>query len=87
MLAFARAVGETMVVLIAAGGQANGSFNPLEPVLTMTAFIGQTGLGDVPTGSIEYKTIFAVGLTLFAMTLVVNFVSIRLVRRFREIYE
>ena len=53
----------------------------------MTAFIGATGTGDVPTGSIEYKTIFAVGLTLFVFTLVMNMVSIRLVRRFREIYE
>ncbi len=87
VLAFARAIGETMIVLIAAGGQPNLSFNPLEPVLTMTAFIGATGLGDVPTGSIEYKTIFAVGLTLFVMTLAVNMVAIRLVRRFREVYE
>jgi len=53
----------------------------------MTAFIGATGQGDVPTGSIEYKTIFAVGLTLFAITLVMNTISIRLVRRYREIYE
>jgi phosphate transport system permease protein len=53
----------------------------------MTAFIAATGAGDVPTGSIEYKTIFAVGLTLFAMTFVMNLISIRLVRRFREVYE
>jgi phosphate transport system permease protein len=56
-------------------------------VQTMTAFIGATGQGDVPTGSIEYKTIFAVGLTLFLMTLVLNLISIRLVRKFREVYE
>jgi phosphate transport system permease protein len=55
--------------------------------MTMTAFIAGTGSGDVPTGSIEYKTIFAVGLTLFAITLVLNIISIRLVRRFREVYE
>jgi phosphate transport system permease protein len=53
----------------------------------MTAFIGATGNGDVPTGSIEYKTIFAVGLTLFVITLAMNLVSIRLVRKYREIYE
>ena len=53
----------------------------------MTAFIGATGIGDVPTGSIEYKTIFAVGLTLFAFTLVMNLIAIRLVRKWREVYE
>jgi phosphate transport system permease protein len=56
-------------------------------VETMTAFIASTGQGDVPTGSIEYKTIFAVGLTLFVATLVMNIVSIRLVRKYREVYE
>jgi phosphate transport system permease protein len=87
VLAISRAVGETMIVLIAAGGQANFTFNPLDPVLTMTAFIGATGQGDVATGTIAYKTIFAVGATLFVMTLVMNLISIRLVRRFREVYE
>ena len=87
VLAFSRAIGETMIVLIGAGGRPNLTFNPTEPVQTMTAFIGATGQGDVPTGSIEYKTIFAVGLTLFVITLVINMVAIRLVRRFREIYE
>jgi phosphate transport system permease protein len=87
VLAISRAVGETMIVLIAAGGQPNLTSNPLEAVQTMTAFIGATGQGDVPTGSIEYKTIFAVGATLFVMTLVMNLVSIRLVRKFREVYE
>jgi phosphate transport system permease protein len=53
----------------------------------MTAFIGATGIGDVPVGSIGYKTIFAVGLTLFCLTFLVNMVAIRLVRRYREIYE
>ena len=53
----------------------------------MTAFIGATGTGDVPTGSIEYKTIFAVGLTLFVLTFAMNIVSIQLVRRYREVYE
>jgi phosphate transport system permease protein len=87
VLAFSRAVGETMIVLIAAGQLAQITFDPRNTIETITAFIGATGNGDVPTGSIEYKTIFAVGLTLFAMTLVMNLISIRLVRKYREIYE
>jgi phosphate transport system permease protein len=87
VLAISRAVGETMVVLIAAGQLAQITFDPREPVETMTAFIGATGIGDVPTGSIEYKTIFAVGLTLFVMTLAMNVVAIRLVRKYRQAYE
>ena len=87
VLAFSRAVGETMIVLIAGGGRPNLTVHPLEPIQTMTAFIGATGQGDVPTGSIEYKTIFAVGLTLFVITLFVNMFAIRMVRKFREVYE
>ena len=87
VLAFSRAVGETMIVLIAAGQLPQITFDPRETIETMTAFIGATGNGDVPTGSIEYKTIFAVGLTLFVITLVMNLLSIRLVRKFREVYE
>lgn len=87
VLAISRAVGETMIVLIAAGGQPNWTGNPLDAVQTMTAFIAATGQGDVPTGSIEYKTIFAVGATLFVMTLILNVISIKLVERFREEYE
>jgi phosphate transport system permease protein len=87
VLAISRAVGETMIVLIAAGQLAQLTFDPRLAIETMTAFIAATGAGDVPTGSIEYKTIFAVGLTLFLMTLVMNLVAIRLVRRFREVYE
>jgi phosphate transport system permease protein len=87
VLAFSRAVGETMIVLIAAGQLAQITFDPRATIETMTAFIGATGNGDVPTGSIEYKTIFAVGLTLFVITLVMNLISIRLVRKFREVYE
>ena len=87
VLAISRAVGETMIVLIAAGGQPNFTWNPFEAMQTMTAFIAATGQGDVPTGSIEYKTIFAVGATLFVMTLVMNLIAIRLVRRYREVYE
>ncbi len=87
VLAFSRAVGETMIVLIAAGQLARITLDPRLAIETMTAFIGATGNGDNPTGSIEYKTIFAVGLTLFVMTLVMNLISIRLVRKFREVYE
>jgi phosphate transport system permease protein len=87
VLAISRGIGETMIVLIAAGQLAQISFDPRESVETMTAFIGATAQGDVPQGSIEYKTIFAVGLALFVITLVMNIVSIRLVRRFREVYE
>lgn len=87
VLGFSRAVGETMIVLIAAGQLAQITFDPRRTIETITAFIGATGNGDVPTGSIEYKTIFAVGLTLFVMTLVMNLISIRLVRKYREVYE
>jgi phosphate transport system permease protein len=87
VLGISRAVGETMIVAIAAGAQPTVAFNPLEAVQTMTAYIAATGIGDVPTGSIEYKTIFAVGATLFAATFVMNMISIRLVRRYREVYE
>ena len=87
VLAFSRAVGETMIVLIAAGQLPQITFDPRETIETMTAFIGATGNGDVPTGSIEYKTIFAVGLTLFVITYAINLLSIRLVRKFREVYE
>jgi phosphate transport system permease protein len=87
VLAISRAVGETMIVLLAAGQLPQLVFDPRVQVETMTAFIGATGNGDVPRGSIEYKTIFAVGITLFVMTLILNVISIRLVRRFREVYE
>lgn len=87
VLAISRAIGETTIVLLAAGQLARVSFWPGESVMTMTAFIAGTGSGDVPTGSIEYKTIFAVGMTLFVLTFILNIISIRMVRRFREIYE
>ena len=87
VLGISRAVGETIIVLIAVGQLAQITFDPREPMATLTAFIGATGNGDLPTGSIEYKTIFAVGLTLFVLTFVMNVISIRLVRRFREVYE
>jgi phosphate transport system permease protein len=87
VLAISRAVGETMIVLIAAGNNPNFTLDPREGVQTMTAFIGATGIGDVPQGTTGYLTIFAVGATLFAITLVINVIAIRLVRRFREVYE
>jgi phosphate transport system permease protein len=87
ILAVSRAIGETMVVAIAAGQSPRLTLNPLVPVETMTAYIVQVSLGDTPTGTLEFKTIFAVGMTLFASTLVLNALSYRLVARFRERYE
>ena len=87
VLALSRAVGETMIVLLAAGGTPNATFDPGASVLTMTAFIGRTATGDIATGTVTYDTIFAVGALLFVMTLAMNAVAIRLVRRFREVYE
>jgi phosphate transport system permease protein len=87
VLAVSRAVGETMIVLIAAGGTPTLSLNPAEAMQTMTAFIAAAGLGDQSTGSIGYQTIFAVGSLLFVATFVMNVFSIRLVRKYREVYE
>jgi phosphate transport system permease protein len=87
VLAMSRAVGETMVVLIAGGQQPQWGADVGKSMETLTAFIGATAKGDVPTGSIEYKTLFAVGMTLFAITLVINVISIRLVRKYRQVYE
>ena len=87
VLAISRAVGETMIVLVAMGQQPKLTFDPREAAEAMTAFIAATGAGDVPTGSLEYKTIFAVGATLFVLTLAMNVVAIRLVRKYREVYE
>lgn len=87
VLGASRAVGETMIVLIAAGQVPTTSADPRGPMETMTAFIGATGKGDVPTGSTGYKAIFAVGFTLFVMTLLLNAIAIRFVRRYRQVYE
>jgi phosphate transport system permease protein len=87
VLAVSRAVGETMIVLLAVGQQARIDWNPLHAIETMTAFIAATGQGDIPVGSIEYKTIFAVGLTLSVLTFGMNLFAIRLVRRYRQAYE
>lgn len=87
ILAISRAIGETMIVTIAAGQNPRLGLNPFVPVMTMTAYIVQVSLGDTPAGSLAYKTIFAVGMTLFLMTLALNILSYWFVRRFREKYE
>ncbi|MGI9556526.1 MAG: phosphate ABC transporter permease subunit PstC [Solirubrobacterales bacterium] len=87
VLGISRAVGETMIVVLAAGATPNLTFSPVESIQAMTAFIATTATGDIATGTITYDTIFAVGALLFVMTLIMNLVSIRLVRRFRQVYE
>jgi phosphate transport system permease protein len=87
VLAFSRAVGETMVVVIAAGLQPQWGADLGKAMETMTAFIASTAKGDIATGSIAYKTVFAVGMTLFVITLVMNLLSIRFVRKYRQVYE
>ena len=86
ILGISRAVGETMILAVAAGMQPNLTFNPLEPAATITAFIVQVALGDLPHGSIGYQTIFAAGLTLLVFTLVCNIAGHVLRKRFREAY-
>ncbi|MFN4000653.1 phosphate ABC transporter permease subunit PstC [Microcella sp.] len=86
VLGVSRAVGETMIVAIAAGSQARVVTGPLEQGQTMTGFIANAALGDSRVGSIEYNTLFAVGLLLFILTLFINAIAIRIVRRFREAY-
>jgi phosphate transport system permease protein len=86
ILGLSRAVGETMVVAIAAGMQPNLTFDPREPASTITAFIVQVSLGDLPHGSIGYQSIFAAGLVLMLITLVFNLIGFGLTRRFREVY-
>jgi phosphate transport system permease protein len=86
VLGISRAIGETMVVAIAAGMQPNLTFNPLEPASTITAYIVQVSLGDLPHGSIGYQTIFAAGLTLLMMTLAFNIIGHVLRKKFREAY-
>jgi phosphate transport system permease protein len=86
ILGISRAIGETMIVAIAAGLQPNFTLNPLESAATVSAYIVQVSLGDIPHGSIEYGTIFAAGLALVLMTLVLNIMGYFLSRRFREVY-
>lgn len=87
ILALSRAIGETMLVTIAAGSMPQLTLNPLVPVMTMTAFIATVSLGDVPAGTLEYQTIFAVGLVLFLFTFFLNLIARRLRQRFREVYQ
>jgi phosphate transport system permease protein len=87
VLGVSRAIGETMIVLVAAGQQPNLTANPKDPVETITTFIAATAKGDIAQGSIAYKTIFAVGMTLFVMTFLMNVISIRFVRKYRQVYE
>ena len=82
-----REVGETTIAVLAAGSKAQLSMNPGEEGQTMAGFIGFAGIGDQPTGSVGYQSIFAVGALLFVFTLVLNIISIRVVRRFREVYD
>jgi len=86
VLGLSRAVGETMIVALAAGALKNMSLDPREGMQTMTGYIAQTAGGENPVGSNEYNSLFAVGLLLFLITLVINIISIALVRRFRQVY-
>jgi phosphate transport system permease protein len=87
VLAMSRAVGETMVVLIASGLQPQWGANLFQSMETMTAFIATTAKGDIATGTIAFKTVFAVGMALFVITLILNLFSIRFVRKYRQVYE
>jgi phosphate transport system permease protein len=82
-----RAIGETMIVAVAAGQQPRLTANPLVPIETMTAFIVQVSLGDTPAGTIEYRTVFAVGMLLFVGTFTLNLFSTWLRERYREEYQ
>ncbi|WP_372636291.1 phosphate ABC transporter permease subunit PstC [Cohnella sp.] len=86
VLAFSRAIGETMAVTVAAGATPKMTLNPMESIQTMTAYIVQVSLGDTPHGSVEYGTIFAVGMTLFVITFLLNIFAQYISRRFREEY-
>ena len=86
ILGISRAIGETMIVAVAAGMQPNLTLNPAQPAATITAFIVQVSLGDLPHGGIGYQSIFAAGLTLFGMTLLFNLVGHHLRRRFHQAY-
>ena len=87
VLGVSRGIGETMIVLLAAGLQPNTGVNPLDGYATITTFMGAAADGDNPAGSIGYESIFACGLILFVLTLLMNMIAIRFVRRYREVYE
>ncbi|MBI1882599.1 MAG: phosphate ABC transporter permease subunit PstC [Chlamydiae bacterium] len=87
ILGISRAIGETMIVAVAAGQQPRLTLNPLVPIETVTAYIVQVSLGDTPAGTIEYQTIFATGMSLFGVTFLLNILSYKLKKKFREAYE
>jgi phosphate transport system permease protein len=87
ILAISRAVGETMAVMMAGGNTPKLTLNPLNGIQTMTSFIASISMGETPTGSIEYKSLYAVGLSLFCITLIMNIISQRVMRRYREVYQ
>jgi phosphate transport system permease protein len=87
VLGVSRAIGETMIVLVASGQVASNSLDPKGPHYSLASFVASTAKGDAATGSIAYKTIFAVGMLLFVITLVMNLISIRFVRKYRQVYE
>jgi len=87
LLALSRAIGETMAVTLAAGNAPNLTLNPLESVQTMTAYIVEVSQGDTPAGTVEYRSIFAVGLALFVVTMILNVLAQWFVSRVREKYE
>jgi len=87
ILGVARAVGETMIVTLAAGQNPTLTLDPRVPIQTMTSFIVQVAKGDVPVGTLKYDTLFAVGMTLFVITLLLNILSFWFVRKFQEKYE
>jgi phosphate transport system permease protein len=87
ILALSRAVGETMAVALAAGATPKMTLNPFESVQTLTGYIVQVSMGDTPAGTLEYKSIFAVGMVLFVFTMVFNLLAYVLVKRFRSVYE
>ncbi len=87
LLALSRAIGETMAVCIAGGNKPQLSFNPLVSMQTMTAYIVNASLGDTPAGTIEYKSLYAVAFSLFVITLAMNILAQRVMKRFREVYE
>ena len=87
VLGVSRAVGETMIVLMVAGNNPKMTLNPVHAIQALTAYIGITATGDIAVGTVQYDSVFAVGALLFAITLTMNLISIRLVRKYREVYE
>jgi phosphate transport system permease protein len=87
VLAVSRAIGETMAVTLAAGATPNLTLNPLESIQTMTAYIVQVSLGDTPSGGLAYKTLFAVASLLFTITLIMNLLANKVMRKFQEVYD